>query len=60
MKWWPAPEGVCQCEADVTLISAVVHVHRRSGTVRSQKVNHYRKRDQAHFWHWADTRVVKI
>ena len=59
MKRWDAPEGVCDCEADVTKISAVAVVHRRSGTVRSQKIEHYRKRDEAHFWHWEDTKVAK-
>lgn len=61
VRWWSAPEGVCDCEADVILMSAVVEFHRpHEGQVRSQKVQHYRRRDQAHFWHWRDTKVVKI
>ena len=60
MKRWDASEGVCDRKADVTKMSAVVVVHRRSGPGRTQKIEHYRKRDEAHFRHGKDTKDVKI
>ena len=58
----------CDCEADVTRVSAVLAFNRGKAhppykfplVKRAQKVEHYRSRDEAHFWHWSDQEVVKI
>ncbi len=62
MKLYPIANPRCRCEADVTVESAVLRVPR--GMPRQLKaakqIHHYRKRDQAHFWHWSDQDVVQI
>ncbi len=67
-KWFEVKKPVCDCDADVTRISAVRRVVRGDvidGKVvwtekASQVVRHYRERDEAHFLHWKDQKVVKI
>jgi hypothetical protein len=61
MKMWAAPNR-CGCDADVTMESAVVPVPLVWTKVprRAKFIFHYRKRDEAHFWHWSDQKVVKI
>jgi hypothetical protein len=63
MKLYPVKRPQCGCEADKTAVTTVIHNVPRGQPPRlksAQKVFHYRKRDEAHFWHWSDTEVVRI
>lgn len=62
MKQWRISKWDCGCEADITEETAMVVVRRGRMRIpkRAKVVLHYRKRDEAHFWHWSDQRVIKI
>jgi hypothetical protein len=56
----------CGCDADTTKETAMQEKividdqGQRHGTMRDKQIFHYRKRDEAHFWHWATTEVIRI
>lgn len=58
--WFKPKRPVCDCEADETVVSTPrIRVVKKPPTYRpvrkeSRIVRHYRKRDEAHFWHWED------
>lgn len=67
LQWFDTSKTVCNCEADITQLSTVQEAIRGTWNhkwgkkskvvwrkVRSQRVRHYRKRDEAHYWHWKD------
>lgn len=73
MKLFPVTKPKCDCEADITVETTMLAERRGewNGLLgvaakvvwtirRAKRVFHYRKRDQAHFWHWSDQQVVKI
>lgn len=60
MKLYPLKKCKKGCEADVVAETTVIRMPR-SGQIKSAKqVHHYRERDEAHFWHWSDQKVVQV
>lgn len=62
MKWLPYRRPKCDCDADRSEITHVLEGFRGKPRRirRAQMIRHYRDRDDAYFWHWSDTKVVKI
>lgn len=44
----------CRCEADETQVGPKMSAVRNGISRVSRVITHYRKRDQARFWHWED------
>lgn len=53
-QWFPARKRVCECDADVTVISSVITAERGKPKVlkQSQMVRH--RTGDSYFWHWKD------
>lgn len=57
MRLFPS-KATC-CDADVTKETAVLESQRGRRRVRAKQIHHYRRRDEARFWHWSDREVVQ-
>jgi hypothetical protein len=44
----------CRCDADVTSRGPKVKAFRSGRWKVSRVISHYRKADEAYFWHWED------
>lgn len=62
MRWLPVGKPKCGCDADRTETSFVFEAirGRPAKRRRGRMIRHWRERDDAHFWHWSDTKVVRI
>jgi len=62
IQWFNTKKDLCDCEADITQFSTVREMIRGKPPVkkRSRQIRHWRKQDNAHFWHWEDQRESMV